>query len=132
MIFTGIPLFSTTIFIPSILSASTFGEAFLSFLGILSLVGSAYTMRHAPLYPDRKGKKPLLAEDERLTWLLSFLVPVNGAVCLVLTAYSFIGAGSSYTIRPVLYLIPGGVFSFPPILFSFPPSIILLCSIQLY
>ncbi|KAJ5134062.1 hypothetical protein N7476_002717 [Penicillium atrosanguineum] len=111
MIFTGIPLVSTTIFIPSILSASTFGEAFLSLLGILSLVGSAYTMRHAPLYPDRKGKKPLLADDERLTWLLSALVPVNGAVCLVLMAYFFIEAGSSYTIRPVLYLIPSAILA---------------------
>ncbi|KAJ5149337.1 hypothetical protein N7448_000915 [Penicillium atrosanguineum] len=94
MIFTGIPLVSTTIFIPSILSASTFGEAFLSLLGILSL-----------------GKKPLLADDERLTWLLSALVPVNGAVCLVLMAYFFIEAGSSYTIRPVLYLIPSAILA---------------------
>lgn len=93
---------------PSMMSASTAGEAFLSLLGILSLLSSAYTMRHAPLYPDRKGKKPLLAKDERLTWLLSALVPVNGAVCLLLTACFFIGADSSYTIRPVLYLIPGG------------------------
>lgn len=108
MIFTGIPLFSATVFVPSMLSASTAGEAFLSLLAILSLLSSAYTMRHAPLYPDRKGKKPLLAEDERLTWLLSALVPVNGAVCLLLTACFFIGAGSSYTILPVLYLIPGG------------------------
>jgi hypothetical protein len=99
------------------LSASTVGEAFLSLLAILSLLGSAYTMRHAPLYPDRKGKKPLLAEDERLTWLLSALMPVNGAVCLLLTACFFFGAGSSYTIRPVLYLIPGGTFSLR--LFSF-------------
>ncbi|KAJ5304651.1 uncharacterized protein N7443_004311 [Penicillium atrosanguineum] len=64
-----------------------------------------------PLYPDRKGKKPLLADDERLTWLLSALVPVNGAVCLVLMAYFFIEAGSSYTIRPVLYLIPSAILA---------------------
>lgn len=107
MIFTGIPLLSATVFLPSILSASTI-EAFLSLLGMLSLLSSAYTMRHAPLYPDHKGKKPLLAEDERLTWFLSALVPINGAVCLLLTAYFFIGTGSSYTIRPVLYLVPGG------------------------
>ncbi|KAJ6107946.1 hypothetical protein N7523_009269 [Penicillium sp. IBT 18751x] len=111
MIFTGIPLLLTTTFIPSILSASTFGEALLSFLGILSLVGSAYTMRHAPLHPDRKGKKPLLAENDRLAWLLSALVPVNGAVCLVLTACFVIGAGASYTIHPVLYLIPGAMLA---------------------
>lgn len=76
-------------------------------------------MRHAPLYPDRKGKKPLLAEDERLIWFLSALVPINIAVCMVLSAFFFIGAGSSNTIRPVLYLIPGGVFSFPSSSFHF-------------
>jgi hypothetical protein len=112
MIFTGIPMCSATVFLPAVLSASTFGEAFLCLLSILSLLGSAYTMKQAPLYPDRKGKKPLLAEDERLTRFLSALVPINIAVCMVLTAFFFIGAGSSSTIRPVLYLIPGGVFSF--------------------
>ncbi|KAJ5665618.1 uncharacterized protein N7477_008066 [Penicillium maclennaniae] len=94
MIFTGITLLLTTMFMPSILSASTLGEALLSFLSILSL-----------------GKKPLLAENDRSTCLRSALVPVNGAVCLVLTACFFIGAGSSYTIRPVLYLIPGAMLA---------------------
>lgn len=66
-------------------------------------------MRLSPLHPDRKGKKPVTAENERITRLRSALLPVNGAVCLLLTAaYFFAGTGSS-SIRPVLYLIPGGM-----------------------
>lgn len=109
MVFTGIPLISATVFLPSVLWASSLTERFLSLLGMLSLLGTAYTMRHSALHPDRKGKQPISAEDERLAWVRTALLPTNGAVCLTLTAaYFFIGADSSYANRPVLYLIPGG------------------------
>lgn len=67
-------------------------------------------MRLSPLHPDRKGKKAVTAENERIARLHSALLPVNGAVCLLLAAaYFFAGTGSTSTIRPVLYLIPGGM-----------------------
>lgn len=67
-------------------------------------------MRLAPLQPDRKGKKPLLPENERLEVIRSALLPVNGAVCILLTMIYllFLRGGSSFIISPVLYLIPGG------------------------
>lgn len=66
-------------------------------------------MRLSPLHPDRKGKKAITAENERIARLHSALLPVNGAVSLLLAAAYFLaGTGSTSTIRPVLYLIPGG------------------------
>ncbi|KAJ5176429.1 uncharacterized protein N7482_002306 [Penicillium canariense] len=112
LVFTGIPLISATAFFPGILSALSWTEQLLSLLGILSLLGTAYTMRHSPLKPDRKGKKPVTAEDERLARLRGALLPANGAVCLLLTAaYLLSGSNSTYTTRPVLYLIPGAMFA---------------------
>lgn len=106
MVFTAIPLASVTAFLPSVLSTSNPTEGLLSCLGILSLLATAYTMRHSPLRPDRKGKKPVTAEDERLALIRTALLPVNGVVCLLLTAaYFLIGP---YASRPVLYLVPGG------------------------
>lgn len=106
MVFTAIPLASATAFLPSVLSRSNPTKGLLSCLGILSLLATAYTMRHSPLHPDRKGKKPITAEDERLALVRTALVPVNGVVCLLLTAAYFLV--EPYTSRPVLYLIPGG------------------------
>lgn len=90
-------------------------EWLLSLLGVLSLAATAYTMRLSPLHPDRKGKMALTPENERLARLRWALLPVNGGVCLLLTVAYFLGTGETYTIRPVLYLIPGGmlkVYSF--------------------
>lgn len=97
---------SVTIFLPSVFSASSLTERLLSCVGILSLLATAYTMRHSPLHLDRKGKKPITAEDERLALVRTSLVPANGVVCLLLsTAYFLIGTN---TTRPMLYLVPGG------------------------
>lgn len=63
-------------------------------------------MRHTPLHPDRKGKKPVSAEDERLALVRTALLPVNGVVCFLLTAAYFLVEPSKS--RPVLYLVPGG------------------------
>ena len=85
-------------------------EWLLSLLGVLSLVATAYTMRLSPLHPDRKGKMALTPENEHMVRLRSGLLPVNGGVCLLLTAAYLLGTGETYTIRPVLYLIPGGMY----------------------
>lgn len=106
MVFTAIPLASVIAFLPSVLSTSNPTEGLLSCLGILSLLATAYTIRHSPIHPDRKGKKPITAGDERLALFRTALVPVNGVVCLLLTvAYFLIEPYASW---PVLYLIPGG------------------------
>lgn len=63
-------------------------------------------MRHSPLHVDRKGKKPAIAEDERLALIRTAVLPVNGVVCVLLAAaYFVIGP---YTSWPLLSLIPGG------------------------
>lgn len=104
-------MISTIAFLPSVFSASSLMEWLLSLLGVLSLLATAYTMRLSPLHPDRKGKKAITAENERLARLHSALLFGNGAVCLLLAvAYFLVGTGSIYTIRPVLYLIPGGMY----------------------
>lgn len=110
MWFTVIPLISTLAFLPSLVSATGFPERFWSLLALLSLLATAYTMRHTPLHPDRKGKKPLSAHDERLARLRTALVSANGFFCLLLTIVYlfFLRSESTYAIRPVLYLVPGG------------------------
>lgn len=85
-------------------------ERFFSLLAIVSLVSTAYIMRKSPLHPDRKGKKPMSAEDERLANMRSMLVPTNGVVCLVLALAYLLASRASSAIHPLLYLIPGGRF----------------------
>lgn len=93
----------------SSLGAQRASERLLSFLSILSLLATAYTMRSAPLYPDRKGKKPLTPQNERLEMIHSALIPVNGVVCVSLTLiYMIFLNGDSWYINPAFYLIPGG------------------------
>ncbi|KAJ5810921.1 hypothetical protein N7447_010437 [Penicillium robsamsonii] len=59
-----------------------------------------------PLQPDRKGKKPVTFHTERIARIHAALVPGTSAVCLLL-GLVYLSTGSSYGIRPVLYLIPG-------------------------
>lgn len=132
IIFTSIPLVSTVAFLPSVFSASSLTEWLLSLWGVLSLLGTAYTMRLSPLHPDRKGKKTITAENERIARLHSALFLANGAVCLMLAAAYFLaGTGSSSTIRPVLYLIPGGMFLNVHSLNLFSFSMLTICSIAM-
>ncbi|KAF3389204.1 hypothetical protein F1880_003516 [Penicillium rolfsii] len=112
IIFTSIPLVSTIAFWPSVFSASSLTEWLLSLLSVCSLFGTGYIMRLSPLRPDRKGKKAITAENERIARLHSALLPVNGIVCLSLAAvYLFTGTGSTSVLRPVLYLIPGAMLA---------------------
>lgn len=50
------------------------------------------------------------AQNERIARLHAALVPGDGAVSLLL-ALVYLSTGSSYSIRSVLYLIPGGMCS---------------------
>lgn len=110
MVFTALPLLAATVFVPSVLSASSQAERLFSLLSLVSLLTTAYIMRCFPLQPDRKGKKPMTLHTERIARLHAALVPGTSAVCLLL-AVVYLFTGSSYAIHPVLYLIPGGKFS---------------------
>ncbi|KAJ5683208.1 hypothetical protein N7462_006373 [Penicillium macrosclerotiorum] len=113
VIFTVISLVPVTAFLPSMLTTgSSLMERFLSLLSILSLLVTAYIMQISPLHPDRKGKGPMMVDQEHFSWLRSNLVPMNGMLGLLLTlAYLFSGLGLTFMIRPVLYLIPGALLA---------------------
>ncbi|CAI7648288.1 hypothetical protein PCG10_004372 [Penicillium crustosum] len=106
MIFTALPLLAATVFVSSVLSASSQAERLFSFLGLVSLLTTAYIMKCSPLQPDRKGKKPVTFHTERIARIHAALVPGNSTICLLLAVVYFT-TGSSYGIQPVLYLIPG-------------------------
>ncbi|KGO73182.1 hypothetical protein PITC_003690 [Penicillium italicum] len=106
MIFTALPVLAATVFVSSVLSASSQAERLFSLLGLVSLLTTAYIMKCSPLQPDRKGKKPVNFHTERIARLHAALVPGNSAIC-VLLAVVYLSIGSSYGIQPVLYLIPG-------------------------
>ncbi|KAJ5718098.1 hypothetical protein N7488_003744 [Penicillium malachiteum] len=106
IIFTALPLLSITAFISPLWNASVL-DRLCSLLGILSLLGTAYVMREFPLHPDRKGKKPLSVDDERLTLVRNSLIPVNTGLCALLGLYFFFGAGSTHW--PAVYLVPGAM-----------------------
>ncbi|CDM28060.1 hypothetical protein DTO013E5_4012 [Penicillium roqueforti] len=108
VIFTALPLLAATVFVPSVLSASSQAERLFSLLGLVSLLTTAYIMKRSPLQPDRKGKKPMTFHTERIARIHGTLVPGNSALCLLLALVS-LSTGSSYAIRPVLYLIPGAM-----------------------
>jgi hypothetical protein len=112
MVFTALPLITAAVFVPSVLSASSHFERLFSLLGLVSLLATAYIMRSSPLQPDRKGKKPMTVRNERMARLHAGMVPGTSAVCLLL-ALVYLSAGSSWGIRPVLYLIPGGMITCP-------------------
>ena len=92
------------------LSASGHAERLFSILGLVSLLTTAYIMRFSPLQPDRKGKKPMNVHNERVARFHAALVPGTAAISLLL-ALVYLSTGSSHGIRPVSYLIPGGMFS---------------------
>jgi hypothetical protein len=116
MVFTALPLMTAVVFVPSVLSASSQVERLFSVLGLISLLTTAYIMRSSPLQPDLKGKKPMTIHNELMARLHASLVPGTSAVCFLL-ALVHLSAGSSWGIRSVLYLIPGGMF--PNFILSF-------------
>jgi hypothetical protein len=94
------------VFVVPVFSASL-AECFFALLSIVSLATTAGIMHSSPLQRDRKGKKPMSAQDERRVWIRP-LVPANIFICAVLGVYCL--AGRSSAVRPMLYLVPGGAY----------------------
>lgn len=101
------------VFAPSILSvSSTLYERLLSLTSALSLAASAYSMKQFPLLrPSAKGKRRVLQAE--LASAEKTVLPVNSGICVLLgLVYALTSpAESPVTIRPALYLIPGGGLS---------------------
>lgn len=106
MVFSVIPLLTAMVFVTPVFSESP-TERFFALLSIVSLATTAGIMRSSPLQRDRKGKKPISAQDERRAWIRS-LVPANVVTCAVLAVYCL--AGRSSAVRSMLYLMPGGAY----------------------
>ncbi|CAL5874161.1 uncharacterized protein PFLUO_LOCUS8449 [Penicillium psychrofluorescens] len=102
VVFSVIPLLTAVVFVIPVFSASP-TERFFALLSIVSLATTAGIMRSSPLQRDRKGKKPISAQDERRAWIRP-LVPANIVACAVLAVYCL--SGRSSVARPMLYLMP--------------------------
>ncbi|KAJ9217835.1 hypothetical protein DTO166G4_639 [Paecilomyces variotii] len=115
LVFTIVPLVSIVAFLPGLFSSSaTASERIISFLSTLSLLASAYIMRHIPLpRPDPKGKRPV-RNLGYLELVREHLVAVNVGLCALVTLLAYAtgyGYGISYAGVPRLsYLVPGVVF----------------------
>ncbi|KAF7587504.1 hypothetical protein BBP40_007149 [Aspergillus hancockii] len=109
IIFAAIPLLSAIVFIPSLFSSgSGLLGWLLSFLSVLSLVATAYTMKYIPLQlPDPKGKRPMRSPDCP-AHLRKLLLPVNITICsLLLFVYlSSSSVESSHNKQPTAYIVP--------------------------
>ncbi|KAJ0414111.1 hypothetical protein BJY00DRAFT_45610 [Aspergillus carlsbadensis] len=114
LIFSAIPLLSTTIFLPSLLSSASLGAAtrFYSLLGIASLLATAYTMKYIPLmHPDPKGKRPIQNPDLK-AHIRQYLISANSAVCALLgLVYLFSSGTSAPVMQPTAYLVPAALLS---------------------
>ncbi|KAL4935738.1 hypothetical protein BDV06DRAFT_120875 [Aspergillus oleicola] len=107
-IFAAIPLLSTVLFIPSLLSLNAVGISVrsLSLLGIISLLATAYTMKYVPpRRPDPKGKRAMRNPDLK-THVHYYIVPGNFGICAVLGLAYFLSAEVSAGVQPVAYLLP--------------------------
>ncbi|KAL3456815.1 hypothetical protein BJX64DRAFT_281076 [Aspergillus heterothallicus] len=113
LIFSALPLLSTIVFFPSLLSAASlsFTTRLYSLLSIASLLATAYTIKcFPPTHPDRKGKRPM--PNSNLTAKArNFIVPGNMAVCALLgLVYLFSHETSSPEIQPIVYMVPAALF----------------------
>ncbi|KAL4813039.1 hypothetical protein BDW67DRAFT_116867 [Aspergillus spinulosporus] len=108
LVFAAIPLISTTIFVSSLLTPATLDLSvrFLSLLGTLSLLATAYTIKYVPLQrPDPKGKRPIRALNLRER-VRKYIIPCNAAICALLGMAYFFRLGTSAGTHPVAYLVP--------------------------
>ncbi|KAL4879819.1 hypothetical protein BJY04DRAFT_219897 [Aspergillus karnatakaensis] len=111
--FAAIPLLSTVIFIPSLLSSKDLGllVRFWSLLSILSLLATTYTMKYvAPQRPDPKGKRPMrdpdFAEHAR-----KYIIPGNSGVCAFLVVVYLSSSETSAGSQQVAYLVPAALLT---------------------
>ncbi|KAL4896320.1 hypothetical protein BDV59DRAFT_199518 [Aspergillus ambiguus] len=109
IIFAILPLFSTTVFVPSLFSSgSTVRELFISFLSILSLLATAYAMKYLPLrHPDPKGKRPVRNPD--FARIQELVLPANAAVCGLLTLMYLFSSAELSSIPSSAPLIPAAM-----------------------
>ncbi|KAL5332754.1 hypothetical protein BJX70DRAFT_99943 [Aspergillus crustosus] len=114
LIFTTIPLLSTLVFIPSLLSLTNPGlfTRFLSFLSILSLSATAYTVKYVPPQrPDPKGKRPI-RDPGLAVHVQTYIIPANSAVCILLALVYLATSGASTGTQPVIaYLVPAALLT---------------------
>ncbi|OGM42050.1 hypothetical protein ABOM_009694 [Aspergillus bombycis] len=111
--FAAIPLLSVSVFIPSVIKqGSSLQERFLAFLGILSLIATAYTMKYFPIQrPDLKGKGSMRSSGI-LTHLHKFLLPVNTAICgMLLLVWFFTPVEPLHDVQPKVYFVPGAMLA---------------------
>lgn len=112
MAFVAIPLLSAAAFTPSLISgSSSLFERFLCLLGMLSLVSTAYVMRHLPLQQPggpSEVQQPTAATGDAL--FTPYVIPLNATVCALLAlVYCLVWmTGASYYVHPVLHVFPGG------------------------
>ncbi|KAL4899168.1 hypothetical protein BDW74DRAFT_119125 [Aspergillus multicolor] len=111
LIFAALPLLSTIVFIPSLLSSRASGllAPLLSLLGILSLAATAYTISSVPpRRPDPKGKRPMRSPDLR-QYARRYLLPGNTGICVLLGMAYLFPPVTSTEIHPVIYLVPAAL-----------------------
>ncbi|KAL4763131.1 uncharacterized protein BDW70DRAFT_15294 [Aspergillus foveolatus] len=113
LVFAAIPLLSTTIFVSSLLTpaALDLSVRFLSLLGTLSLLATAYTIKYVPLQrSDPKGKRPVRALDLRER-VRNYIIPCNAAICALLGIAYFFRSGASAVNHPIAYLVPAALLT---------------------
>ncbi|KAL4929615.1 uncharacterized protein BDV17DRAFT_290619 [Aspergillus undulatus] len=113
LIFAAIPLVSSVVFVPSLLSSASLGWSIRSssFAGIISLLATAYTMKYVPpRRPGPKGKRPMRNPD-LVAHVHQYIVPGNFAVCALLGLAYLFSSGTSTGIQPVAYLLPTVLFT---------------------
>ncbi|KAL4783238.1 hypothetical protein BJX76DRAFT_260575 [Aspergillus varians] len=113
LIFAAIPLLSTTVFAPSLLSVA--GVAlyvrFLSLISIVSLLATAYTIKYVPPQrPDPKGKRPIRTPD-LATHVRRYIIPGNAGICALLGLVYLFSSGTSSGLQTVAYLVPAALFT---------------------
>lgn len=115
VIFSAIPLFPAVMLILLALSGSlSQPDRFFSFLGLLSLVGSACIMNFSP--SQSSDNKSLVPRPRSLAVVLQFAVPINAAICGLLVLAYIMGAqmGPSPRVQLLIYIVPGGAFISSP------------------
>ncbi|KAL4984545.1 hypothetical protein BDW68DRAFT_190406 [Aspergillus falconensis] len=113
LIFAAIPLLSTIIFVPSLLTPATLALSvrFLSLLGTLSLLATAYTIKYVPPQrPDPKGKRPIRAPSFG-AHVRKYIIACNAAICAILGMVYFFRSVTSAGNPPVAYLVPAALLT---------------------
>ncbi|OAX78911.1 hypothetical protein ACJ72_06778 [Emergomyces africanus] len=118
LIFTALPLLSTLLYLPFIISSkSTGARRLLCLLSITSLFSTAYIMKYFRLErPDSKGKRPVrdIEAEQGPLVVRQHLSTTNTVICGVLsfTAYFAKDTTDHGDIFWALCLVPGVVFIF--------------------